>query len=74
MTSLSKQPLYGSILQSIKGGRPSEIDYINGEIVKIASENNLGARLNSKIVELVHRVEESKKFFKKEELLEEMEI
>ena len=74
MASLSKEPLYGSILQSIKNGRPSEIDYINGEIVKIASENNLQARLNSKIVELVHKVEESKKFFKKEELLKEMEI
>ena len=74
MTSLSKEPLYGSILQSIKSSKPSEIDYINGEIVRIASENNLKAPLNSKIVELVHRVEESKKFFKKGKLLKEMEI
>ena len=74
MASLSKEPLYGSILQSIKSGKPSEIDYINGEIVRIASENNLKAPLNSKIVELVHRVEESKKFFKKGELLKETEI
>ncbi|MFH1519782.1 MAG: 2-dehydropantoate 2-reductase [Candidatus Omnitrophota bacterium] len=74
MASLSQEPLYGSILQSIKSGKPSEIDYINGEIVRIASENNLKARLNSKIVELVHRVEESKKFFEKGELLKEMEI
>lgn len=74
MTSLSKEPLYGSILQSIKSSKPSEIDYINGEIVRIASENNLKAPLNSKIVELVHRVEESKKFFKKGKLLKEMEM
>jgi len=74
MASLSKEPLYGSILQSIKSGKPTEIDYINGEIVRIASENNLKAPLNSKIAELVHRVEESKKFFKKGELLKEMEI
>ena len=74
MTSLSKEPLYGSILQSIKSGKPSEIDYINGEIVRIASESNLQSRLNSKIVELVHRVEESGKFFKSQELLKEMEI
>ena len=74
MTSLSKEPLYGSILQSIKSSKPSEIDYINGEIVRIASENNLKAPLNSKIVELVHRVEESKKFLKKGKLLKEMEI
>ena len=74
MTSLSKEPLYGSILQSIKSSKLSEIDYINGEIVRIASENNLKAPLNSKIVELVHRVEESKKFFKKGKLSKVMEM
>ncbi len=74
MTSLSKEPLFGSILQSIKSGRPSEIDYINGEIVRIASENNLQSPLNSKIVDLVHRVEESKKFLERGELLKEMEM
>ncbi|NQT28360.1 MAG: hypothetical protein HQ570_02045, partial [Candidatus Omnitrophica bacterium] len=74
MTSLSKEPLYGSILQSIKSDRLSEIDYINGEIVDLAAKNNLKAELNSKIVELVHRVEESKKFYEPEELLKEMEI
>jgi len=36
MANLSKEPLYGSILQSIKRGKPSEIDYINGEVVNLA--------------------------------------
>ncbi len=71
--SLSKEPLYGSILQSIKRGRSSEIDYINGEISRIASDNKIEAPLNSKIVDLVHKVEENKSFLSKEELLEEME-
>ena len=74
MTSLSKEPLYGSILQSIKNGKPSEIDYINGEIVNLAAKNNQEAPINRRIVELVHRVEESKKFLEKEELLKETEI
>lgn len=73
MSSLSKEPLFGSILQSIKSGRPSEIDHINGEIVRLAFENNLKAPLNGKIVELVHKVEGSGKFLNKEELLKEME-
>jgi len=73
IVSLSKEPLYGSILQSIKRGRSSEIDYINGEITRIASENKLKAPLNSKIVDLVHQVEESKSFLSKEELLTKME-
>jgi 2-dehydropantoate 2-reductase len=72
MTSLSDKPLYGSILQSIKRDRPSEIDYINGQIVKLALENNLEAPLNKNIVDLVHRVEETKKFFSKEELLSQI--
>lgn len=69
MANLSKEPLYGSILQSIKRKRASEIDYINGEFVKLASENNLLAPLNKKLVEMVHQVETTHKFFSKEELL-----
>lgn len=68
MTRLSKEPLYGSILQSIKRGRASEIDYINGEFVRLAKENKLKAPLNERLVEMVHIVEEKKKFFTKEEL------
>ena len=69
MTGLSQEPLYGSILQSIKRGKSSEIDYINGEFVRLAEENNISAPLNKKLVEMVHRVEETKRFFTKEELV-----
>lgn len=71
MLNLSKEPLYGSILQSIKRGRASEIDYINGEFVNLAKMNNLAAPLNEKLVELVHEVEATKGFFSKEELIQE---
>jgi len=69
MTGLSKEPLYGSILQSIKRGRTSEIDYINGEFVRLAKDNHLSVPLNKKLVKMVHEVEETKRFFSKEELL-----
>jgi len=69
MINLSEKPLYGSILQSIKRNRSSEIDYINGEFVNLAEENNLKAPLNKKLVEMVHSVEKSNKFFSKEELI-----
>ena len=68
MVSLSDKPLYGSILQSIKRGKKSEIDYINGEIVNLAKKNNFQAPLNEKTVELVHKVEEKNRFFSKEDL------
>ena len=69
MMNLSKEPLYGSILQSIKRGRASEIDYINGEFVALAKQHNSAARLNEKLVKMVHEVEETGKFFSKEELI-----
>lgn len=70
MTKLSKDPLYGSILQSIKRGRRSEIDYINGEFLRLAQEHGLAAPLNKKLVDMVHEVEQTNKFFTKEELLD----
>ncbi|HLD40653.1 MAG TPA: ketopantoate reductase family protein [Candidatus Omnitrophota bacterium] len=71
MTNLSRQPLYGSILQSIKRGKPSEIDYINGEFVRLAKGFGLSAPLNNKLVNLVHKVERTKKFLSLAELTEE---
>jgi 2-dehydropantoate 2-reductase len=69
MAGLSKEPVYGSILQSIKRGKASEIDYINGEFVALAKEHKADASLNEKLVEMVHKVEESGKFFSREELI-----
>lgn len=71
MVNLSRQPLYGSILQSIRRGRHSEIDYINGEFVALAKSCGLNAPLNKKLVDLTHRVERTKKFLSLVELIEE---
>jgi len=70
MKNLSKEPLYGSILQSIMRGKLSEIDYINGEFVRLAEENNLQAPLNKVLVEMVHQVEANRRFFSKEDLIQ----
>ncbi|MFH1191003.1 MAG: 2-dehydropantoate 2-reductase [Candidatus Omnitrophota bacterium] len=70
MRNLSKDPLYGSILQSIMRGKLSEIDYINGEFVRLAEENNMQAPLNKILVEMVHQVEADKRFFSKEDLIQ----
>lgn len=74
MTNLSKEPLFGSILQSIKRGRPSEIDYINGEIVNLSRFGSVGAELNSRAVRLVHEVEKKKKFFSPEQIKQEFRL
>jgi len=69
MKNLSREPLYGSILQSIMRGRVSEIDYINGEFVRLAEEHNMSAPLNKILVEMVHQVEKSKMFYSKDILI-----
>ncbi len=68
MANLSREPLYGSILQSIKKNKASEIDYINGEFITLAGKNNMDASLNERLVRMVHEVESRKKFFTKEDL------
>ncbi|MDD5464744.1 MAG: 2-dehydropantoate 2-reductase [Candidatus Omnitrophica bacterium] len=70
MKNLSKEPLYGSILQSIMRGNLSEIDYINGEFVRLAEENSMQAPLNKILVEMVHQVEKNNRFFSKEDLIQ----
>jgi len=70
MKNLSKEPLYGSILQSIMRGNLSEIDYINGEFVRLAEENNMQAPLNKILVDMVHQVENNKRFFSTEDLIQ----
>ncbi|MFA5092802.1 MAG: 2-dehydropantoate 2-reductase [Candidatus Omnitrophota bacterium] len=69
MKNLSKEPLYGSILQSIMRGKLSEIDYINGEFVTLALDHHTQAPLNKVLVEMVHAVEKNHRFFSKEELI-----
>ncbi len=64
----SEWPLLGSTLQSLRRGRPSEIDYLNGEIVRLAQELGRQAPLNARLVELVHEVERTGKFLTIDEL------
>jgi 2-dehydropantoate 2-reductase len=69
MLNLSKEPLYGSILQSIRRKRPSEIDYINGEFVELAASIGQKAFLNERLVQMVHDVEKSGKFLSEDGLI-----
>jgi 2-dehydropantoate 2-reductase len=61
-------PLWGSTLQSIQRGRPTEIDYLNGEIMELGKRCGEVTPLNAKMVELVHQVEQTGQFFSVEEI------
>ena len=47
-----------SMLQDLDNGRPTEIDYINGYVVRKGTELGVTLPLNRKIVELVHNREQ----------------
>ena len=55
--SFGKARTLSSTLQSLKRGRPTEIDYLNGEIVMLAKQIGMECPFNAKIVELVKAVE-----------------
>lgn len=74
LTSLSREPLYGSILQSILRWKESEIDFINGEIVCLAKQMRQSAPLNERVVDKVHQVQQNKKFFTPEEIKKEFHL
>jgi 2-dehydropantoate 2-reductase len=56
-------PLWGSTLQSLRRNRPTEIDYLNGEVVRLGRELGVATPLNAIIVEMVHQVEQTGRFW-----------
>jgi 2-dehydropantoate 2-reductase len=70
---LTSWPVLVSTLQSIRRGRPTEIDYLNGEIVQLGQRVGVPAPLNAAVVELVHRVERTGQFISVEEVRRALE-
>lgn len=59
---LGPVPNPGSTLQSIRRGQSTEIDHLNGAVVRAAAAIGRQAPVNAALVELVHRVEDTGKF------------
>jgi 2-dehydropantoate 2-reductase len=62
-------PVRGSLWQSLAKGRSTEIDYLNGEVVRRAQQLGIAAPYNTRIVEAVHLAERSRKVSSLQELL-----
>lgn len=69
MTSKSDDETMTSTLQSLKKGKKTEIDYINGEFVKLSEKSGLNAPYNKLAVELIHTIENTGKFYTPDELI-----
>jgi 2-dehydropantoate 2-reductase len=70
--SLGKQPILGSTLQSIRRGKSTEVDYLNGEMVNLGKKIGIPTPANSLMVELVHQVEATGKFLTIDELTQRL--
>ena len=60
--TVSTLPVLGSTLQSLRRHRSTEIDYLNGEIVRLGTEVGVPTPLNAMVVKMVHRVEKQGRF------------
>jgi 2-dehydropantoate 2-reductase len=61
--TMSGTNILTSTLQSIRRGRPTEIDYLNGEIVTQGKKLNIATPYNSKVVELIREIEQTGQFY-----------
>lgn len=69
MKTIGTAPVLGSTLQSIKRGKNTEIDYLNGEIVALGKKLGIPTPYNTTVVNMVHQVEATGKFLTLDELL-----
>ena len=58
------RPNPASTLQSLRRGQPTEIDDLNGAVVRAAARLRLPAPVNTRLVALVHEVERRGRFFR----------
>jgi 2-dehydropantoate 2-reductase len=62
-------PNPGSTLQSIRRGQLTEIDFLNGAVVRVAREHGFDAPINAALVRLVHEVERTGDFLTPEQVV-----
>ncbi len=65
---MSTIDILGSTLQSLRRGRPSEIAFLNGEVVRLGQAIGVPTPLNTAVVAAVEDVERSERFFTPDEL------
>lgn len=64
----ARAPLYGSTLQSLKRGKPTEIDHLNGEVVARGLAHGVPTPVNAALLAAVKAVEAGGPFADLEEL------
>lgn len=66
---MGRVPNLGSTQQSVRRGQPTEVDHLNGAVVREAAAAGLAAPVNAALTALVHEVERSGSFLPEERVL-----
>jgi 2-dehydropantoate 2-reductase len=53
-----RSPIVFSLYQDLERGKPTEVDHINGQIVRLAESANLAAPVNAEIVRMTRELEQ----------------
>jgi len=61
-----------SMWEDLERGRPTEVDVINGEVVRIAEQHQMPAPVNARLVALIHEAEQTRRKWTAQELLGEL--
>jgi 2-dehydropantoate 2-reductase len=66
-----RKPILFSLQQDLKRGKPTEVEHINGEIVRLAATVGMTAPMNSEVVRMVHELEQrgAGSFFSRDEVI-----
>lgn len=70
---LGDEPARPSTLQSVLRGGASEVDYLNGEIVRLGEEIGVATPVNGALVEAVREVERREAFLEPHEVVERVD-
>jgi 2-dehydropantoate 2-reductase len=67
----NQRPITFSLYQDLMRGKRTEVDYINGQFVRLADLHGLSAPYNRQVVKMVHELEEcgTGRFFSREEVV-----
>jgi 2-dehydropantoate 2-reductase len=70
-----RKPIVFSLRQDLERGKTTEVEHINGEIVRLAATVGLAAPMNAEVVRMVHELEQggAGSFFSRDEVIRRFE-
>lgn len=68
--SKAKGKILSSTLQSLSKRQLTEIDYINGEFVRLAKQLSVPAPVNQTVVDVIHEIEQTHQFYPPADLMD----